>query len=282
MRRLSALLLVGMALVAGACGGDEVSPVQLISSAPAKTVEEKTSRMAIDVSSTGAVPIRFSGEGAFDYEAHRGRVAMDVSSLGLPAGAGGGMADVLMAGDVIYMKLPVDPAELGGRPWLKLDVDTAAQQSGLDLEGLRKQFQNNDPTTALNALRGVSNDVKAVGTEEIRGTETTHYTATVDLNKAAQQSPPEARSAVEQLGRQLGTTTFPVEVWIDGDGRLRRQRFSMDLSKVMAPGARPGGLTGVMTTTVELFDFGTEVDVKEPPADQVTDFMTVLQQAPRG
>ncbi len=281
MRRLLVPLLVAMALLPGACGGDEVSPAQLLASTPDKTVEKQTSKVAVDVSSTGSPPLRFNGEGVFDYKAQRGRLRMDLSSLGLPSGAGGGKADVLMAGNVLYIKLPLDPAELGGRPWLKLDLAAAAKQSGIDLEGLKQQFQSNDPTASLNALRGVSGDVKAVGTEDVRGAKTTHYTATVDLNKAAQQSPPEARASIEQLSKQLGTATFPMDAWIDGDGRLRRQRFSMDLSKVTAPGVAPGTVTGVVTTTVELFDFGTEVDVSEPPADQVSDFMTVLQQASR-
>lgn len=274
-------LLVGMAFLGAACGGDEASPAEILAAAPAKTVDE-TSKLAIDVSSNGTPRINFKGQGAFDYTAQRGRMSIDMSGLGLPTGARGGTAEMVMVGDVIYMKLPVDPAELGGRPWVKIDVAAAARQSGVDVQRLRQQFQNNDPTKSLNVLRGVSDDVKAVGTEEVRGTETTHYTATVDLNKAAQQSPPDVRESLDQLRQQLGTPTFPVEAWIDSEGRLRRQRFGLDLSKLNAPGAAPGTVSGVMTTTVELFDFGTEVDVSEPPPDQVSDLMSLLrQQAPR-
>ncbi len=284
MRRLFPLLVfplsVGMAFLGGACGGDEASPAEILAAAPAKTVDE-TSKLSIDVSSNGTPPINFKGQGAFDYKAQRGRMSIDMSALGLPTGARGGTAEMVMVGDVIYMKLPVDPAELGGRPWVKVDVAAAARQAGVDAQRVRQQFQSNDPTNSLNALRGVSDDVKAVGTEEVRGTETTHYTATVDLNKASQQSPPEVREALDQLREQLGTPTFPVDAWIDSDGRLRRQRFSIDLSKIRAPGVASGTVSGVMTTTVELFDFGTEVDASEPPPDQVSDLMSLLQQGAR-
>jgi hypothetical protein len=99
---------------------------------------------------------------------------------------------------------------------------------------------------------------------------------------AAQQSPPDVRADVEALGRQLGTTTFPTDVWIDDDGRVRRQRLSLDLSKAAQPAGGGSVPPEVVTTTVEFFDFGTKVDVSEPPPDQVADCTTLLRQVSGG
>jgi hypothetical protein len=60
-----------------------------------------------------------------------------------------------------------------------------------------------------------------------------------------------------------------MDVWVDGDGRLRRLEYEMELSDV--DGARVA--VGV---TMELYDFGVEVDVVAPPADETTDLFELL------
>ena len=66
---------------------------------------------------------------------------------------------------------------------------------------------------------------------------------------------------------------MPVEVWIDGDNLVRRMRQSFEGAQMDA------GVQVDMTTTTELYDFGTTVNVEEPPADQVVDFQDVLGQS---
>jgi hypothetical protein len=61
-------------------------------------------------------------------------------------------------------------------------------------------------------------------------------------------------------------------VWIDDEGRMRTMLQTIDLSKVA--GAEGGA--GALTTTFELYDFGTDLDVKPPPADQVGDGTALL------
>jgi hypothetical protein len=202
-----------------------------------------------------------------------------MSALGLP---GGGRVEMILLGNVFYMKLPAEALsgepQLLARPWLKVDLATLSQQSGVNLEALG-QLRDNDPTAALNFLRGVSNDVKKVGSEKVRGAETTHYSATADLNKTVEQVPADLRDDITRLIGQLGTSTIPTEAWVDDDGRLRRMRYIVDLSRVQA-GGQPAPLGGVLTTTIEAFDFGADVDVSEPPADQVTDFAALMSQLP--
>jgi hypothetical protein len=134
--------------------------------------------------------------------------------------------------------------------------------TGVDLSQL--SGQQNDPTQVLAFLKGAADDVEAVGTENVRGTETTHYRATVDLRKAIEGADgitdPET---FERFLEQIDDETVDVDVWIDDDGRARRMEYGMAMQL-------PQGAVEI-ESAMDWFDFGTEVDVEPPPADQVTD-----------
>ncbi|HSH60342.1 MAG TPA: hypothetical protein VK988_12025 [Acidimicrobiales bacterium] len=108
------------------------------------------------------------------------------------------------------------------------------------------------------------------------------YRGTVDMNKAAAAAPPEQQQTYQKLAQIYGQP-LPVEVWIDGDGRLRKMTYAVDLGTLNLPpeatqGQKP---TGNLNFTIELFDFGTPVSVTVPPADQVTDFAQLTAAAGR-
>jgi hypothetical protein len=215
-----------------------------------------------------------TGDGAFDFPARRG-----ILSMNLPASLG--QFEAVLDGVVFYVKLPAAlSGELGGKPWVKVDLNAIGRQvSGVDLSSLA-QAQAADPTQAVNVLRGAS-DVTKLGTENLRGASVTHYKATIDVDKAIANAPPESRDALRQLANSLGTKTFPAEVWVDDQGRMRKLTYSLDLSKVSVPtsvarGSRPA--LGLSTFTYELYDFGTTVRADVPPADQVTDLAALLHK----
>jgi hypothetical protein len=160
------------------------------------------------------------------------------------------------------------PPELGApTPWVKVDLAASGLHGGADGAQLR-QFQQADPTQFLAYLRGVSDEVETLGREAVRGVGTTHYRATVDLERASREAgaftDPER---FRQLVEQLGTSTVDLDVWVDDEGRVRRQRFEQPLPEP------PGATVGV---TLELFDYGAPVEVSAPPADQVTDLTELL------
>ncbi|HWC32469.1 MAG TPA: hypothetical protein VG709_05005, partial [Actinomycetota bacterium] len=79
---VAAALAVGA--VAGGCGGgDDVSPQAAVADAATKTADAGTSRLALEVETElpGEEPVAFTGTGVFDYDAQRGRMAMDMSEL---------------------------------------------------------------------------------------------------------------------------------------------------------------------------------------------------------
>jgi len=116
-----------------------------------------------------------------------------------------------------------------------------------------------------------------VGSETIRGADTTHYHATLDLAKSVDVNgknvPPGLRDAMKQFAGLFGT--IPADVWIDADGRMRRERIEIDFGKVLRG---LGGDTGseadnaVITETLDFYDFGAPVHIEAPPADQVSQF----------
>jgi hypothetical protein len=154
------------------------------------------------------------------------------------------------------------------KEWLKLDVAAIAKKQNIDL-GQFRQLTQNDPTQMLQYLRATSGKIDKVGEEDVRGVETTHYRANVDLDKVAEQAPPNLRktfrASIQSLKRGLGRSKIPVDVWVDGDNLVRRLQEHLTIA---------GG--GKIDFSVDFYDFGTPVSVSAPPASQTLDLAQVL------
>ena len=262
-------VLLTVALLA-ACGPQASSAQELVASSAAATQDAGSANMAMEMRMAGGPQeMTITATGAFDFDSGRGAMTMNLGDMGAQMGLG--EVEMRTDGTIMYMKMPaqMNPPT----PWVKMDLETAAGAQGL---GGVSQFNNNDPRQTLEMLRGVA-DVEEVGAEDVRGTATTHYTATVDLNKALEEASGESKKALQQQLDMLGTSEMPMDVWIDDEGLLRRQEVTMDLSNVDTGGAPAQQAPTSMFMRMELFDFGTQVDVEPPPAGQVTD-MADLQQ----
>ena len=269
---VAAVFAVG---VANGCGGD--SPQSAVAEAATKTAEAGTSRLALEVetSLSGEEPVAFTGTGAFDYEGKRGRMRMDMSELLEASGAPAAQGDVqvVFEGLVVYMKFPLLTRQLPGKkPWVKIDLDTVGKEQGVDL-GALSNLNQGDPTQALQYLKATSGDVEEVGREEVRGEETTRYRATIDLRKVPDVAPPEERErirrTIDQVVEASGESEIPTDVWVDDEGRVRRQRYTQKL-------AAGEDRRAEMTFTMEFFDFGVDVSAEPPPASKVTDISKII------
>jgi hypothetical protein len=269
MRRALALLVVPAAVLAlAACGGGEepsVEPGEAVAAAATNTAEAGSSKIAF--TATFGVPTgaegevtegALSGEGEFDYENRRGRLTVDLGDLLSEAGLPGDASfELLLDGTVLYVNFPLLTAFVpDAKEWLKVDLEQAAGIGGLDLS----QLGGNDPTRYLEYLQATGAEVEEIGSEEVRGVETTHYSATVDLEEALELVPEDQRASVQAL-IDAGTTALPLDTWVDGDGLVRR-------IDVEVPAGESGGTGNV---TMDLFEFGLDVEIEPPPADQVTD-----------
>ena len=266
MRRLAAVgaAIGAIALLAACGGGGTPASVTLLRNAPNSTGAAGTSRAETLIERPGSQPIKITGE--VDFRAHRGHMLIDLSQLGLP----GPPLDAIYDNATVYEKFPpaLAAALPAGKSWVKVDLASAGRSVGADFSALTQNGAS-DPTQALDFLRGASDSVSRVGTEDVRGTSTTHYRAVVDLNKAADLSPT-ARDAIKSTIKLLGSSTQPMDVWVDAQGRVRQLKYTVDLSKSKVASSVPS-VPGTVTFTLNLFDFGVPVQAVVPPADQVAD-----------
>ena len=259
------------------------TPLALVRASASTTADAKTTQFSVTLTGgSGAFANGFTEQGGFDFDNHRATVAVDPAQFGA-AGIGKLNAVVDFAnGFVEYLHLPPQVTnEAGGKPWIKIDLNALLQKAGLDVNiGSLLRGQSNDPTQGLSMVRGAENVVK-VGTDVIRGTETTHYHLDVNFQKAVAEAPtPEARAAMQQLVNLYTVPSRPLDVWLDADGRVRRTQYTQDFSIVRFPPALAGKVSqlGHPIITTEYYGFGSPVDATIPPADQVTDLNDLLRQ----
>ncbi|MDQ1374151.1 MAG: hypothetical protein QOJ09_1489 [Actinomycetota bacterium] len=271
MQKRLALLVVLVMFAVGACGGSGQKSDGLRAAA-AKTVGARSARTAVTLVTTTTMqpaPSTTKGEGAVDFASKRASFAIDTSSLGLPGVSG--TVEIVLVDGIIYAKLP---NLLPTKPWLKLDRTTLGAAGGASAAGLG-DLASGDPASGIRFLEGVADGATKVGKEKVRGTDTTHYRGTVDLIKIKASASTGTRTAIDALVKQLGKSTYPVDVWLDGAGRVRRLR-----SRHASP-ARGATPASTVVRTEEYFDFGVKVDASPPPPDQVTDLAQLLKGAGR-
>ena len=206
-----------------------------------------------------------SGDGVIDSKRRVGHMTMRFG--GLVPGGEAMTQEMIFDQFTIYMRSELFGAGLeSGKKWLKFDLAKVGKDLGIDLAQLGQVGQ--DPSQSMQMLKAVGGDVKKVGEEKVRGVDTTHYSAKVDFEKYPAAVPASDRAAVKKsidnLIKLTGQRTVPVDVWVDDDKVVRR--FGQTI-KTKLPGA--GSMQ--MKMIMDFYDFGTKVDVKKPPADQVQD-----------
>ncbi len=299
MRRLLLILLgVLVTVLLAGCGGgvgspgasEPLTPERLMQSASA-SAGAKTARFSFDMEMTlpGVDdPFSFTGEGAFDADAGRGSMSIDMSSfaklLGQAfAGFGGSSAalgdadkwkiEAVLDGLTVYMRFPLIAEKLpDGKTWVRLDVGEAAKAQGLDLDQL-KQFTESDPRRSLDYLRAVAGKIAPVGSDEVRGEDATHYKATIDLLKYKQLVPASQReklgSTFDQAVQQMGLRYVPVDLWVDGQGLVRKMTMTLTMQDPAS------AQSAEMSMTFELYDYGEPVEIDIPDASDVADASTL-------
>lgn len=168
-------------------------------------------------------------------------------------------------------------ASIGGgswqpaHPWTRYDIE-ALEASGLPgAASIGASVANRSPARSMRVLERIGDDVRSLGSEQIRGVDTTHFAGSVDLEKVTEGVP---TWPGELMGSALGAGAMKVDVWLDSDGRVRR------LATVLETGSTPQYTsegTSQYMSTLELYDFGIDVVVEAPPGDQVNDFLEQMR-----
>jgi hypothetical protein len=298
--RLAALTLLLAALVAlSGCGsggestsvtGDPIGFEQL-AAAGQDSADAESGRFAFSFETTlpGATkPFAFSGEGAFDAASERSSLSLDLASFaeflagflnafGAPTAADAPdfgdpslwQIDAVLDGTVVYMRFGAVSEQLpAGKSWVRSDSKEAGKGKAFDFDQI-EQFTNNDPRKLVEILRAASGDIETAGTEELRGVTTTHYRATVDLAEYKKLVPraerEELQSLLDKTVEESTVEDLPVDVWLDERGLVRKVSMSVT--------AEQAGATEAVTGTIafELWDYGEDLEIDLPPADEVID-----------
>ena len=267
-RVLLALQVVALAVGLTACGGDAIA-LDPVASAATKTVESGSSRVEFTATmKVAGESVEMSGSGAFDYRRGRGEASYQMQ---VPMFGEVGM-DMRLVGTKVYIRLPeaLSGGLTGGKEWMGADIGKSLEQAGL---GGLDLTQQQDPAQTLQYLRSASTGVSEAGTATVRGVETTRYTGKLDFRKALEEGIDQlelpaaerqrAREGMKEMLDQFGGEGVPFEVFIGDDGLLRRMTLDMDMSI--------GGQTMSMAMRMDYFDFGLDVKVQAPPAQDVFD-----------
>jgi hypothetical protein len=228
-----------------ACGGTTTSDGL---EDAAKETAESSSRIEMTYETTDGT-MRGSMTGAFDYAADRAIVTEVEFAESELLEDEPQPTEVRVVGGADYLRYEVD----GKTYWVKEQADRGGDPFAL-LFPIPGGAQ--DPSDVFAMVLRASDKIENIGLERVRGDEATHYRATVELRELAKEVPEGERD--EFLDGMKAGATLPVDLWVDTESRLRRigirEEFTEDIS---------------MRMSFELFDYGVDVDVEPPPADQV-------------
>ncbi|MCW2774284.1 MAG: hypothetical protein JWN91_2610 [Nocardioides sp.] len=180
---------------------------------------------------SGDLGSQMHGEGDVDYGGDSPSSAMTVSGM-----MGAGDTDVRLIDGVMYMNL----GQLSKGKFWKIDLNDPNSPFG----SLGSQL---DVKSSVELLEKGMTSVEYVGAED--GLD--HFTATVDPSVLLEAMGPEASSGASTLPKSLD-----YDIWLDEDNRVNKLSFTL-------------GKLGTLEMT--LSDFGKDVTIEAPPADQVTD-----------
>jgi hypothetical protein len=276
-------------------GAGEASDVRVVTDAAEATRRVTSGRVELATAyrnlSGGPEPgPRIIQRAAFDDPAGRAEAEMDMSELAAVLDE----ADEAVAGDytrpsrvvvvegTVYSQLGPLAAEVGLDPatWVTRDVAGLDDQA-LDNDTLALLVQ---PLGALDLLRLPVLAARAAGSGEVRGEPAERYRLTLDLSPSKVNGHGGSESIEARL-RALGLSQLELDVWVAGDGTVRRLSFSLDPEAGSrgapgspgtsgasdAAGAAPAPGAGGLTTTFELYAVGDPVDVDVPSGPEVID-----------
>jgi hypothetical protein len=281
MRIRAQVLSIGLvaAVAASGCGaqesakkaaGDARNALDPVAQAAETTSSQKggiAMTMKGGVSGAGEdVPL--SGSGVVDRGGKKGTFSFTTE-----VGGKSMKIDEIIDNKVIYMHSDLFSQLPGGKRWMKVDLAAEAAKQGIDLDALGAGTTQ-DPAAALDYLKGAGTSRK-VGTATVNGTRTTQYHVDVDLRKVASKSgDPDAKKSVEKLIQTAGGATLPVDVWVDDQHLVRREKIAYSITQQ--------GQKATFDFTIDITKYGAEVDAKTPPADQVADLSDLLGAASGG
>ncbi|WP_329564880.1 hypothetical protein [Kitasatospora sp. NBC_01266] len=297
----AAALVVALATGTAACGGDKsagsskaagaaagssasaaptaaqsplaVTPAAFLQQVAQKTGGQKSAKVSEDIKTpsgevTAQGPISW-GDGLL------GSLTMQLPTAVTSKVGSGGPADVIYQSDAMYVNLHMSQAalaQLGGKHWFKYDYADLAKLMGAAGTSFENSLKNADPVTAVQSMIA-SGQVTEVGKDSVNGTPATHYAADLNLGQMSGAGTSLTQDQVSALRQQLqsqGVTKAHFDVWVDGQGLLLKQE------------AKSQTANGQIDVSATYTDYGTQVTVTPPAADDTVDAAQLIARAQQG
>jgi hypothetical protein len=286
--------------------------------------------MAMEIAGDGDelsldAPIMAGEQDGASYEYHMDMEEW-VSQVPGSAGALGGDLSIDMASDgtALYIRAPMyaslaeqaGPAGIGpigelaelGDSWGRVDLGALGDLSLADVQSTTGGSANgSDPRAMLDAVASAE-DVERLGTDEIDGTPVNGLGADLSLRDLLEAQGVDAERFVDQMAATVGglnqadpavsdevfQTVFEAqvafEVWVDGDGYVRRVSYEMDNLEIFSgmEGLASGRLDQldrfVTSETLDFTDYGAADISIDLPSDavDVTDAYRRMLEAGQG
>lgn len=208
-------------------------------------------------------------DGAFDTKTESMEMSIDMSSIGeMIAAEAGDSQDYAMFSNMFAE--PMRMRSIGSTAWMKwglLDMLTGDPGKWVEMELDEADFAGTagGPNDIMEMLSNATGDVSNLGSEQIAGVDTTHYALSIDLQNSVAQLP--AAEAQELMAIVGDFGELPLDIWVDSNGLLRRLEMSISTE---AFGALMGPSDNFSATIwYEISQYGSEVNIAAPPADQV-------------
>jgi len=212
---------------------------------------------------------RLEADGAYDTTTGRVKETVDASALlrrmvpQAPTVPGGVKAEVVVDRGTIYASLPGLGDKAGKSRWLRLGGQPASGP------GTPVAPSAADPSGLLELFGGV-NEVEDLGDDEIDGVTVQHYRGRIDLGKAYTGLSEADRKRLDESVGSIGgglphAGNVPVEVWVDGQGMVRRISSTVDLSTELS------GVALRAQFTIDFTKLGEPVDIRVPDPSEVTE-----------
>jgi hypothetical protein len=272
VQRLTGFTLIAAvaALAVSGCGAkDAVDPV----AQAAQVTDQQRGGIAMMLSgkvSDGSQAMPITGSGTVDRGGRKGTFSLELQAQGQSV-----TVDEVLDGRVLYLRTDQFKGKLpGGKDWLKIDLEAAARTQGVNVDAIMPQGPSQDPAQMLEYLKGAGTS-KELGKRTIRGVETSGYHVDVDLRKAAQKAGgADARKAIDQAIKQIGRSTIPVDVWVDKDHLVRRERVNFDIAA--------NGKTASIDLTIDMTKYNVPVTADAPAEKDTVDALKLLSSSQGG
>lgn len=197
-----------------------------------------------------------TGTGSVDLRERTASLALRVSDLG--------RVDALTVGRTAYGALPPGAIDgiARGRTWVSVDLDRVDVGLYADTTVQLATGITGNPADLATVLEALTDDVRVVGPETVDGVPTIHFRGGVDLARLAAVAP-DLQGITDRLRAELSLAVVPVDVWVDGSGRLRR------VTETLVPGET--------SSTTTLSAPGPQPAIVVPPAERVQDLFRELR-----